>query len=80
MSEKIIRTLTIKAEGDLGVVPSVADVIQACVRMHSENGRETGDLYFEDLHVTYSYAEHKVVHKGPKKKYAANSCEAMGMD
>ena len=42
--------------------------------MNSEQGRETGDFYFENLHVTYSYAEHKVVSKGgrgpkgPKKK------------
>ena len=68
MSESIVRTLTIKAEGDLGIVPDVAGIIQSCVKMHSENGRESGDLFFQDLHVTYSYAEHKVVHKGRKKK------------
>jgi len=68
MSEKTIRTITIKAEGELGLTPDVAGLISSCVKMHAENGRETGDLYFQDLHVTYSYAEHKVVKKGPKKK------------
>ena len=68
MSESIVRTLTIKAEGDLGSIPNVAELIQFCVKMHDDNGRETGDLYVGDLHVVYSYAEHKVVHKGRKKK------------
>lgn len=68
MSEKTIRTLNIKAEGELGLTPDVAGLIQSCVKMNSEQGRETGDFYFQDLHVTYSYAEHTVVHKGPKKK------------
>jgi len=67
MSAKTIRTIAIKAEGDLGVVPQVSLLIQSCVKMNSEHGRETGDFYFQDLHVTYSYAEHKVVHKGGRK-------------
>ena len=68
MSEKTVRTLTIKADGDLGTIPDVAGLIQSCVKMHSENGRETGDLYIGDLHVTYSYAEHKAMYKGRRKK------------
>lgn len=68
MSEGTIGTLNIKATGDLGIVPDVAGIIQSCVKMHAENGRETGDLYISDLHVTYTYAEHKVVDRGHKKK------------
>ena len=68
MSEKLIRTLNIKAEGELGLTPDVASLIQSCVKMNSEQGRETGDFYFQDLHVTYSYAEHTVVKKGGHKK------------
>jgi hypothetical protein len=68
MSEKLIRTLNIKAEGDLGIVPDVAGLIQACVKLHSENGRESGDLFFKDLHVTYSYAEYTVAKRGARKK------------
>jgi hypothetical protein len=68
MGEKVIRSITIKAEGDLGVVPQVSLLIQSCVKMNGENGRETGDFYFQDLHVTYSYAEHKAIHKARKKR------------
>jgi hypothetical protein len=71
MSEKVIRTLNIKVEGDLGVVPQVSLLIQSCVKMNSEQGRETGDFYFQDLRVTYSYAEHKVVKKGGRHKKEA---------
>ena len=69
---KTIQTITIKAEGDLGRIPNVAGVIQSCVKMNIENGkdanRETGDFYFQDLHVTYSYAEHAKNKGGRKKK------------
>ena len=74
MSEETIRTITIKAEGKLGVVPQVSLLIQKCVQLNSELGKETGDFYFENLHVIYSYAEHKVTHVrhggGRKKKSA----------
>lgn len=76
MSEKLIRTLNIKAEGELGLTPEVASLIQSCVKMNSEQGRETGDFYFQDLHVTYSYAEHKVVNKGGRKKKETEAVEA----
>lgn len=74
MSEKTIRTLTIKAEGDLGIVPDVAGIIQSCVKMHADNGRETGDLYIGDLHIIYSYAEHTVIKKGGRKKKEVEEC------
>jgi hypothetical protein len=67
LSTETIHTITIKAEGELGTVPNVAGIIRSCVKMHGENGRETGDLYFEDLHVTYSYAERVIVKKGRYK-------------
>ena len=79
MSEKVIRTITIKAEGDLGIIPDVAGLIQSCVKMHTENGRETGDLFIKDLHVTYSYAEHKVSKKGRKKKGEEAEHACMGL-
>jgi len=74
MSEKTVRTLTIKAEGNLGTIPDVAGLIQSCVKMHDENGRETGDLYVGDLHVVYSYAKHVVAKKGGRKKREVETC------
>lgn len=68
MSERKVQTLKITAVGLLDTVPDVAGLIQACVKLHSENGREVGDLYFSDLHVTYSYAEKTVSHRGGKKR------------
>lgn len=68
MSEATIRTITIKAIGELGLTPAVSSLLQACVKMNSEHGREKGDFYIENLHVTYSYAEHVIVHKGGHKK------------
>lgn len=67
MSEGTVRTITIRAEGELGLTPAVSSLIQSCVKMNSEHGRETGDFYFENLRVTYSYAEHKITHKGGRK-------------
>jgi hypothetical protein len=72
MSEETIRTITIKAEGELGLTPAVSSLLQSCVKMNSEHGREKGDFFFQDLHVQYTYAEHKVTHVkhggGRKKK------------
>lgn len=66
-----VQTINITAEGELGRIPDVAGLIQSCVKMNIENGkaegRETGDFYYEGLHVTYSYAE-RVVDKGGRKK------------
>lgn len=75
MSEKLVRVINIKAEGELGLTPDVSSLIQSCVKMNSEHGRETGDFYFNGLHVTYSYAEHKATRGGRhgKKKEEENN-------
>jgi len=66
-----VQKIIITAEGELGRIPDVAGLIQSCVRMNIENGkaegRETGDFYYEGLHVTYTYAE-RTSHRGRKKK------------
>jgi hypothetical protein len=77
MSEEPIRTITIKAMGELNLTPDVVGLFQSCVKMNSEHGKETGDFYFENLHVQYSYAEHKVTHvkHGGRKKKSARELE-----
>lgn len=62
-----VRKITITAEGELEKIPNVAGLIQSCVKMQTEGRQETGDFYFEGLHVIYSYAE-RVVDKGGRKK------------
>jgi hypothetical protein len=82
MSEKVIRAITIKAEGELGLTPAVSSLLQSCVKMNSEHGRETGDFYFQDLRVQYSYAEHKVTHVkhgGKRKKEQKEACHGDGV-
>lgn len=68
MKEKTIRTITIKAMGELNLTPDVVGLFQSCVKMNSEHGKETGDFYFDNLHVEYSYAEHTANRGGRKKK------------
>lgn len=69
-----VRKMDISVEGELEGIPNVAGIIQACVKMNAEGGRETGDLYFESLRVTYTYSEHERGFKkgGRKKKDADN--------